>query len=125
MSTLVVDTLTNQDNQLAKAWVNFDGWNSNSGGSTIRASKNISSITDNASADWTINFTDAMLDANYIATFGCASIGNNDTRGNVVEKSYDGNSYRTTTSIRIITGYTFTTGITIDGAYIVSMAIHR
>ena len=44
-----------------RAWVNFDG----SGAPSIRASGNVSSITDNGVGDYTINFTTAMPDANY------------------------------------------------------------
>ena len=61
MSNLTVDTLTNQDVQLCKAWVNFNG----TGTVAIRASYNVSSITDNGAGDYTVNFTTAMADANY------------------------------------------------------------
>lgn len=52
--------------QLCRAWVNFDG----TGTVAIRASYNVSSITDNGTGDYTVNFTTAMPDANYAATFG-------------------------------------------------------
>lgn len=45
----------------AKAWVNFNG----SGGATIRASYNVSSVVRNATGDYTVNFTNALADANY------------------------------------------------------------
>ena len=45
----------------ARAWVNFNG----TGTVAIRASANVSSITDNTTGDYTINFTTAMSDANY------------------------------------------------------------
>ena len=45
----------------AKAWVNFNG----TGTVAIRSSYNVSSITDNGTGDYTINFTTAMVDANY------------------------------------------------------------
>lgn len=45
----------------ARAWVNFDG----TGTVAIRASGNVSSITDNGVGDYTINFTTAMVDTNY------------------------------------------------------------
>jgi hypothetical protein len=61
MSNLVVDTLTNQDTQLCKAWVNFNGTST----VAIRGSYNVSSITDNGTGDYTVNFTTAMPDANY------------------------------------------------------------
>ena len=46
---------------LCRAWVNFNG----TGTVAIRASFNVSSITDNGTGDYTINFTTAMPDANY------------------------------------------------------------
>lgn len=44
-----------------RAWVNFNG----SGTVAIRASGNVSSITDSGAGDYTVNFTTAMPDANY------------------------------------------------------------
>jgi hypothetical protein len=48
---------------IAKAWVNFNG----TGTVAIRSSFNVSSITDNGTGDYTINFTTAMPNANYAA----------------------------------------------------------
>jgi hypothetical protein len=45
----------------ARAWVNFDG----TGTVAIRASGNVSSITDNGTGNYTVNFTTAMVDTNY------------------------------------------------------------
>jgi uncharacterized protein (AIM24 family) len=47
----------------ARAWVNFNG----TGTVAIRASGNVSSITDNGTGTYTVNFTTAMADANYAA----------------------------------------------------------
>lgn len=44
-----------------RAWVNFDG----TGTVAIQASGNVSSITDNGTGDYTVNFTTALEDANY------------------------------------------------------------
>ena len=44
-----------------RAWVNFNG----TGTVAIRASGNVSSITDNGTGDYTVNFTTAMPDANF------------------------------------------------------------
>jgi hypothetical protein len=52
-----------------RAWVNFNG----TGTVAIRASGNVSSITDNGTGDYTVNFTNAMTDANY-----CFNISAND-----------------------------------------------
>ena len=55
-----------------RAWVNFNG----TGTVAIRASGNVSSITDNGTGDYTVNFTTAMPDANYATT---VSVGNDNT----------------------------------------------
>jgi hypothetical protein len=47
--------------QLCRAWVNFNGTST----VAIRASYNVSSITDNGTGDYTVNFTTAMADRNY------------------------------------------------------------
>ncbi len=48
-------------NYMCRAWVNFNG----TGTVAIRGSGNVTSITDNGTGDYTINFTTAMTDANY------------------------------------------------------------
>ena len=45
----------------ARTWVNFNG----TGTVAIRASGNVSSITDNGTGDYTVNFTAALPDADY------------------------------------------------------------
>jgi PKD repeat protein len=57
----------------AKAWVNFNG----TGTVAIRAQFNVSSITDNGTGLYTVNFTTAMTDANYSWQFN----GDGDTTG--------------------------------------------
>jgi len=49
-----------------RAWVNFNG----TGTVAIRASGNVTSITDLGVGNYTVNFTTAMPDANYSATIG-------------------------------------------------------
>jgi hypothetical protein len=58
-----VNPSTNIDgiNYSCRAWVNFNG----TGTPAIRASGNVTSITDNGTGDYTLNFTTAMTDANY------------------------------------------------------------
>ena len=68
MSTVKVDTIKTTDNvevYTCKAWVNFNG----TGTVAIRASGNVTSVTDNGTGDYTINFTTAMTDANYSSLF--------------------------------------------------------
>ena len=47
-----------------RAWVNFDG----TGTVAIRGSGGVSSITDNGTGDYTVNFSSAMTDANFSAS---------------------------------------------------------
>jgi hypothetical protein len=70
--TLTISTLSDGTNSTsatnciqgsAKAWVNFNGTST----VAIRASYNVSSITDNGTGDYTVNFTNALPDANYAA----------------------------------------------------------
>jgi hypothetical protein len=60
----------------ARAWVNFNG----TGAVAIRASGNVTSITDNGTGDYTVNFTTAMTDANY-AWSGSYGADNSSTQG--------------------------------------------
>ena len=50
-----------------RAWVNFNG----TGTVAIRGSGNVSSITDNGTGEYTVNFTTAMPDTNYAVVAGC------------------------------------------------------
>jgi hypothetical protein len=67
LNTLSTST-TESDNvakRTAKAWVNFNG----TGTVAIQASLNVSSITDNGGVgNYTVNFTDPMVDAKYAAS---------------------------------------------------------
>lgn len=68
MSTLRVNTLLNRAGTdsptlsgTSKAWVNFNG----TGTVAIRASYNVSSITDNGTGDYTVNFINPMSSVDY------------------------------------------------------------
>jgi uncharacterized protein (AIM24 family) len=58
-----------------RAWVNFNG----TGTVAIRASGNVSSITDNGTGQYTVNFSTSIPDTNYSVTLGArpASSGTN------------------------------------------------
>jgi hypothetical protein len=67
-NAVTIDKLgTTEQSQLCKAWVNFNG----TGTVAIRASYNVSSITDNGTGDYTVNFTTALVDANYTVCGAC------------------------------------------------------
>ena len=62
----VSTSMANAVNGSAKAWVNFNG----TGTVAIRRAFNVSSITDNGTGTYTVNFTTAMPDADYAAVVG-------------------------------------------------------
>jgi hypothetical protein len=68
MSTLKVGTIQNASGvevYTAKAWVNFNG----TGTVAIRASGNVSSITDNGVGQYRVNFANSFSDASFALTF--------------------------------------------------------
>jgi len=54
-----------------RAWVNFNG----TGTVAIRASFNVSSVTDNGAGDYTVNFATAMPDADYAVVGATGLVG--------------------------------------------------
>ena len=52
-----------------RAWVQFQG----SGSVTVDSSGNVSSITDNGTGNYTLNFTNSFPDVNYAVNFGVCS----------------------------------------------------
>lgn len=78
----------------ALAWVNFNG----TGTVAIRSSYNVSSITDNGTGDYTVNYTNAFTDANYAV---CVN-GYQTTSGGVLIGYAQGGTY-TTSATRIAT----------------------
>jgi hypothetical protein len=78
-----------------RAWVNFNG----TGTPAIRASGNVTSITDNGTGDYTVNFTNAMPDANFAATGSAGAAASSNPR-------ILGINNRTTTTVRVSSGQT-------------------
>jgi hypothetical protein len=87
-----------------RAWVNFNG----TGTVAIRASGNVSSITDNGTGDYTVNFTTAMPDANY----SCILTPSRPTLGGDVSRNANiaGNNVPTSSACRIYLDYDGNTG---------------
>jgi len=52
-----------------RAWVNFDGTTNTAGFCTIRDSGNVSTVADNGTGNYTVNFATAMPDTNYSPVF--------------------------------------------------------
>lgn len=97
-----------QTGTLCRAWVNFNG----TGTVAIRSSFNVSSITDNGTGDYTVNFTTAMPDANYAVNL----------MGNVDASTAYGYSFAapfsaapTTSAVRIAVS---NPGTRVDAAYV-------
>lgn len=113
MSTLKVGTIQNASGvevYTAKAWVNFNG----TGTVAIRASGNVSSITDNGTGQYTVNFTTAMTDANYSALLSAGQFG---TATNTLLQVH---TYATT-SVRV---ESFQSGANVDLSTL-SVTVHR
>jgi len=96
-------TLASAGQASVRAWVNFNG----TGTVAIRASYNVTSITDNGTGDYTVNFTTALPDANYAPTFAVVQ---NATNGNLRTASVYGSDTaplnKTASSMRMTTGST-------------------
>ena len=95
---------------IAIAWVNFNG----TGTVAIRDSYNVSSITDNGTGDYTINFASALTNTNYCPVFGQIS---NGASGPIVNTGVAAASLtsapttKTTSALRINTGATNAPGL--------------
>jgi len=62
----------------AIAWVNFNG----TGTVAIRSSYNVSSITDNGTGEYTVNFATALSDSNYSAVASTKQADSSGANGN-------------------------------------------
>lgn len=105
-----------------RAWVNFNG----TGAVAIRASGNVSSITDNGTGDYTVNFTTAMPDTYYNETFG-SNIANSAAVPSLVGvhgSPVGSPTLKTTTALRIICVTTAPTQQLVDN-YNISLSIHK
>ncbi|NYT44607.1 hypothetical protein H0A64_07175 [Alcaligenaceae bacterium] len=93
-----------------RAWVNFNG----TGVVAIRASGNVSSITDKAPGNYVVNFAIPMTDANYAVDAGSTGLtsatGNNDLAFNVLGSASSGATDKTATHVEVFAG-----GITVLG----------
>ena len=111
-SSWISGTLT----QTSKAWVNFNGTLASP--ITPRANYNVSSVTKNGTGDYTLNFTNALADANYSISGSCSVTSTGAGAATVVE-IYDaaaGGTNPTTTALRI---YVHRSGVgAVDQTYV-------
>jgi hypothetical protein len=89
----------------ARAWVNWNG----TGTVAIRGSGGISSITDNGTGNYSLNFSSAMPDANYavVATVSESGVGG-------ASRAIGGDGYTTSAALVL----TYSTGTLTDYAFI-------
>ena len=108
--TIVADTLqngagtstsmTNAITGSAKVWVNFNGTSGAINGTAF----NVSSVTRNGTGDYTVNFTTAMPNTNYVVTGACQYVNTgSQTNQNIVFGINDGSGNFTTTTTRVST----------------------
>lgn len=79
-----------------RAWVNFNG----TGTVAIRASGNVSSITDNGTGNYTVNFATAMPDANYAIN---AFAKRGDDLGNIAMVTARNSGVYSTSAVEVLT----------------------
>ena len=92
-----------------RAWVNFNG----TGTPAIRASGNVSSITDNGLGDYTVNFTTAMTDSNY------SVISSSEGGGSVGNPPYQRGNYPITSTASIrLTFFNQSASVFVDPTYV-------
>lgn len=101
-----------------RAWVHFNG----TGVVAIRGSGNVSSITDNNTGDYTVNFAAGMPDANYAYSIAVNRAGGGAPDG---DPNASGVAYSAETilagSMRIVVGYTASK----EDSDSVSFIVHR
>ena len=105
---------------MCRAWVNFNGTRT----VAIRASGNVSSITDNGTGDYTVNFTTAMPDGNYALV---AATGNNSTfsgGSTAAQVELSTIATQTTSSVKLFTATQYSPYVRIDLAQ-VNVSIFR
>jgi hypothetical protein len=114
MSTVVVGTIQSnstspptfnntggtQIGTLCRAWVNFNGTTNTGGFCTIRSSFNVTTVADNGTGDYTVNFTTAMPDANYSTVCTVTPTGTLSQSVGVAEEN-SVNRSKTTTSVPV------------------------
>jgi hypothetical protein len=107
-----------------RAWVNFNG----TGTVAIRASGNVTSITDNGTGDYTVNFTTALTDANYCVSGSC--LGGSSAGSNYLVfggKNANTSNTQTTTAVQITTSFVSNTSgsSSLFDHQVISVAIFR
>lgn len=129
--TLTISTLSDGTNSTsatnciqgsAKAWVNWNGVTT----ASIRASYNVSSVTRNGTGDYTINFTNALTDSNYVVTCGWNGYNTTDNgRTLVIQGTSSGASDTLKTSSQVRMAFGAAYAVQAQDGYDLNVAIFR
>jgi hypothetical protein len=114
----IQDSAGTQIGTFCRAWVNFDGTTNTGGFCTIRASFNVTTVADNGTGDYTVNFTNALPDANY----SCNVSGGT---GNATTRAITSNANLVAPTVSAVRVGTSTGANTITDFAYVSVAIFR
>jgi hypothetical protein len=117
---LIEDVNGVQIGTFCRAWVNFNG----TGTVAIRASFNVSSIFDNGTGIYTVNFTNAMPDANYSVNVTCGGNVKRAQVGSVGQSSQSGYTY-SASAVSIQNSDPSNTGSPLADVEIVNVAVFR
>lgn len=112
------DGNSTQVGTLCRAWVNFNGTSANP--ITPRANFNVSSVTKNGTGNYTLNFTNALPDANYAAVFGGGA--NTASSDVIVQEGYGASPVRSTTQLKV---FSVNAAFTYYDAAFVSVSVFR
>tara|TARA_R100000315_G_C5227502_1_gene138504 strand:- start:721 stop:1092 length:372 start_codon:yes stop_codon:yes gene_type:complete len=105
-------------NYRVRAWVNFNG----TGSVSIRKSGNVSSITDHATGQHTVHFTNSLPDSDYAMAGVCGNDGDSATVHAVM---FGENSGRSHTSCRFTTMRAAASTATLADELVVNLAFFR
>ena len=95
-----------------RAWVNFNG----TGTVAIRASGNVSSITDNGTGNYNMNFTTAMPDSSYCVNATVSGDGDGNNRSTGTDRTANSTSY-----VRVYSFQTINQTATDDNVFCVAV----
>lgn len=117
MSTLIAQTIQSNSSsppafrnnsveigKLCRSWVNFNG--ASGASPTIRSSFNVSSVTRNSAGNYTVSFTTAFADVNYVIAGSVQYLNSgSETSGTGYLAIKNGTSMVTTSSVKFNTGF--------------------
>ena len=101
LSTTDFEITTIPNDAISKSWVNFNGV----GVVAVRDSFNVSSITDNGTGDYTVNFTNAMNNANYNTALSAG-----DATGQRTAQLFSSGGFPSISGVRVRTDFNSITG---------------